>query len=418
MTTNEDDFNVINIIKDQTINELKSNFDKSVVNGNPINENGITITITKTNQKNNTNTNINLGECEKLLKDYHSISLNESLYLLIIETQRGKMLPTMDYEVFYPLEGKNLDELNLAICENGSPDIICPKNKSKLIEDKNECIESCDKDDNYKFEFSNKCYKECPPLTVQTNNNKCDLICSEEYPYEMIDTQECVKSCNINDIIINKCKLKYTNSNNNAKNETEPKEKLSTKIMTEILNGNLNDLLNDIITNSSAGISFEDGNDRHQISRLSKNSDDDIKGVNYTSIYFGECEDLIKNEYNIKDEELIIYQIEHYNEGFNIPILEYVIFTQNGSVNLSLNVCNNVTVKYKIPVNVSKDEIYKYDPNDDYYNNECNKYSTNGNVDMTLYDRKNDYNNKNLSLCESGCQFLGYNATTSKAICD
>ena len=36
---------------------------------------------------------------------------------------------------------------------------------------------------------------------------------------------------------------------------------------------------------------------------------------------------------------------------------------------------------------------------------------------MTLYDRKNEFNNNNMSLCESKCEFRGYNSTTSKAIC-
>ena len=119
-----------------------------------------------------------------------------------------------------------------------------------------------------------------------------------------------------------------------------------------------------------------------------------------------------------KDEKLIIYQIEHYNEKANIPFLEYVLFTQNGSMNLSLDICNNVTVKYSIPANINEDEIYKHDPNDDYYQDNCNKHSTEGNVDMTQYDRKNDYNNNNYALCESNCEFLGYNGSTSKVICD
>ena len=37
---------------------------------------------------------------------------------------------------------------------------------------------------------------------------------------------------------------------------------------------------------------------------------------------------------------------------------------------------------------------------------------------MTLYDRKNEFNNNNMSLCESKCIYKGYNSTTSKAICD
>ena len=36
---------------------------------------------------------------------------------------------------------------------------------------------------------------------------------------------------------------------------------------------------------------------------------------------------------------------------------------------------------------------------------------------MTLYDRKNEFNNNNMSLCESNCIFIGYNSTSSKAIC-
>ena len=37
---------------------------------------------------------------------------------------------------------------------------------------------------------------------------------------------------------------------------------------------------------------------------------------------------------------------------------------------------------------------------------------------MTLYDRKNEYNTKNLSLCESKCEFKIYNSSKSQVICD
>ena len=36
---------------------------------------------------------------------------------------------------------------------------------------------------------------------------------------------------------------------------------------------------------------------------------------------------------------------------------------------------------------------------------------------MTLFDRKNDYNIQNMSLCESGCEYEGYNETTKKTKC-
>ena len=61
---------------------------------------------------------------------------------------------------------------------------------------------------------------------------------------------------------------------------------------------------------------------------------------------------------------------------------------------------------------------YKYDPSSQFYNDKCNKYTKDGNVDITLFDRKNEYNNNNMSLCESSCTYKGYNSTNSKAICD
>ena len=36
---------------------------------------------------------------------------------------------------------------------------------------------------------------------------------------------------------------------------------------------------------------------------------------------------------------------------------------------------------------------------------------------MTLYERKNEYNQKKLSLCQNGCEFEGYNSTTKKVKC-
>ena len=291
----------------------------------------------------------------------------------------------------------------------------CPKNYNKLILDKNECVNSCDKDPVNKYDFKNICYQECPPEISKLKDNKtCEVVCSEENPFEIIKTQECVNYCTMFDIMNKNCILNYKASNE-GQNNTEEKVDIGKQIISEILNGNLNEVIDDIITNGNS-VTFEDGKDKHQISVLSKNFEEDNKN-NYTSVYFGDCEELLKDKYNIKGEELIIYQIEHYVEGINIPILEYVLFTQNGSINLDLSVCNNVSVKYKIPVSIEEEELYKHDPNDDYYNDECNKQSSED-VDMTLYERKNNFNNKNYSLCESNCKFIDYNKTTSKAICD
>ena len=41
-----------------------------------------------------------------------------------------------------------------------SKSLECPENYNKLILDKRECINKCEEDDIYKFEYNNICYKE------------------------------------------------------------------------------------------------------------------------------------------------------------------------------------------------------------------------------------------------------------------
>ena len=65
----DDNLNIFDLILDQTRFELYNNFDPRVVNGEPIEENGVSIIITKINGENNDNI-INLGECEERLKDF------------------------------------------------------------------------------------------------------------------------------------------------------------------------------------------------------------------------------------------------------------------------------------------------------------------------------------------------------------
>ena len=57
-----------------------------------------------------------------------------------------------------------------------------------------------------------------------------------------------------------------------------------------------------------------------------------------------------------------------------------------------------------------------HDPNSDYYNDDCLK--TDSDVDMTLYDRKNIYNNEKLAICEKDCTFIKIEEDTGKTVCD
>ena len=232
------------------------------------------------------------------------------------------------------------------------------------------------------YEFNNSCYENCPEETMISKIKKyhCDKICPKERLYEDMLTKECISNCSINDMFNQICKISHTNETDNI----EVRKNLSTKIIEEILEGNLDDLLMKIVNDKTDYIINEDYA-LHQITSLNNQEGKN----NLSSIDFGQCEDILRAVYQIKDEEeIIIYKIENTIEGFNIPIIEYVLFTQNGTINLNLSICNNVTAQYNIPTSINENEGYKYDPSSDFYNNECNKYSSDGNIDLTLYDRK------------------------------
>ena len=207
-------------------------------------------------------------------------------------------------------------------------------------------------------------------------------------------------------MINQKCYLKYQSSTKKAD--------LSKSIIANIKDGSMSEILGQL-KNSTESLVMKEGEDAHLISTLGSN----LKRTDFSSIDFGKCEEKIRNEYNIPDyEELILYEVEHSVDKFNIPILEYVLFTEDGKTQLDLGKCDNMKVQYYIPVSVDENELDKHDPSSDFYNDKCNKHSTEDGVDMTLYERKNNFNNNNMALCEKGCVYKGFDSETKKVECD
>ena len=119
----------------------------------------------------------------------------------------------------------------------------------------------------------------------------------------------------------------------------------------------------------------------------------------------------------IKKKELIILKIEYFIKGNNIPIIEYQLFHPETNVRLDLNYCKDIKINLYIPVNINEDKLFKYDPTSKYYTDKCNQYTTERGTDITIYDRKKEYNNKNLSLCEKNCQYNGFFKNNKKVAC-
>ena len=79
---------------------------------------------------------------------------------------------------------------------------------------------------------------------------------------------------------------------------------------------------------------------------------------------------------------------------------------------------NYTKIIYNIPVNINESELYKYDMQSDYYNDICYPYTANNKTDITLSDRKREFNDNNMSLCQSDCTFSKYNSDTKNVKCE
>ena len=101
-----------------------------------------------------------------------------------------------------------------------------------------------------------------------------------------------------------------------------------------------------------------------------------------------------------------------------MPIIEYEIYHPYTLEKLELDVCNEEKIQISVPVTINEEDILKHDPNSDYYNDKCYPSTSDDGADIILSDRKNEFINNNLTLCENNCEFSGYNNETKQAICE
>ena len=314
------------------------------------------------------------------------------------------------------LEFLNIKNFDSSNCNNfkeilrGTPEnlVYCidNENSGKILEalnnkvcSHNHCSNNWKDDDivqsefhKLKYSYKNNCVEVCPDGTYTDN-----------------DIYVC-KYCHAKNFFNNLCHLDFDNINE--------RENIIKTIINEITDRTLDDLISNMLEEQQ-DIIIKKNNTLYQITTLSNQIKISQDNNNISSINFGNCEKILKTKYNIGDnEELILFKIEYYLSGFNIPIIEYQIFSSEDKINLNLNYCKNISVEYYIPVSIEETELYKYNSSSDYYNDRCYTYTTKNGTDISIYDRKNEFNQNNLSLCENNCVYKEYNFTLKKVKCE
>ena len=308
-------------------------------------------------------------------------------------------------------------------------DYICPKDYDKLIEEKNECVFNCSKNEFYKYEFRKKCFNECPDNSTERENitkelelisfNKkyfCKPICNESFPYEIIHTQECVSNCEISSILNYSCIVNYQNQ-----------EKDDIIIFDSLLKN-----IEDLFTSNDYDISEIEGGNNNIIKyeeititlTTTTNQKNEEKNGNVTTINLGDCENILKEVYNISyNETLFIKKIDVEQEGMMIPKIEYDVYYKLNGINLeklNLSYCKNSKIDISIPLKLNIKDLDKYNASSGYYNDICYTTTSDSGTDIPLKDRITEFIDNNKTLCQENCFLSEYdfNNNIAKCSCD
>ena len=109
----------------------------------------------------------------------------------------------------------------------------------------------------------------------------------------------------------------------------------------------------------------------------------------------------------------------HEEDGKKVPKVEYEIYyplSNNNLTKLDMNYCQGTKIEISIAVKFNGD-IDKYNTSSNYYNDICSKTTSSSGTDISLIDRRNEFIDNDMSLCEENCDLIDYNYDTKKSKC-
>ena len=293
----------------------------------------------------------------------------------------------------------------------------CPDNYKYLIEEKNQCVSDCKLFPDFPIDFQKKCYNSCPLNISEISNEKRlynDIKCPKDLPYLLIENQKCINSCSLSQIINKKCKLNF--NIDNKIDEKESQEKMVENVREEIING-----LNTSGIDKGDDIIIQENDVTLTISKTDNQLNQINSKTNTTNIDLGKCESKLKEHYNISENDsLYILKMDIKQAEYKIPKIQYEVYYPLNNDSklclLNLSICEDIDIDIYLPLEL-KENINLYDPNSDFYNDICNTYTSENGTDLTLADRKKNYINNNLAICEENCFLKEYNENIGKAKC-
>ena len=315
--------------------------------------------------------------------------------------------------------------------------------KNYILDENNNFVSKCNIQTEY--EFNNECYSSCPEGTKKdesiTTQNQCicnnlyyinedeenicvnSNVCPNEYPYLKIDGSEC-HNCPVK--YKGKCFLScpegtcLTQININLAtcvdklNETKILAGLCFDDFLRILDGIDTVNNNNIVMNEYPGISTNIYKNDIDLETAKNNN------PNLTFIDLGECEDKLKEYYNLNSSQAFcIISVDYLSKFSNKSTFDFnfELYLDNGTQIEDLSPCYDYPISISSSINnlnivnfnsavIFHEQGYDiYNLSSDFYTDECSAANINGN-DIIIKDRISDIYPYNISFCPNGCELL------------
>ena len=247
------------------------------------------------------------------------------------------------------------DESNVYHCTENE---ACPTPYDKLIPQKKKCIDQCEKDNTYKFEYHHTCLDHLVTQTTKVDNNhestyidkiiteKNTIINEETHIKTEIISNEGLYDCFNQNKLINKCFIN-DNYNNSVKYNI-----ITSNILSTYSASNLKSL----VFEGENGIRYQITNSKNEFNLLTNGNLPD--NYNLPIIDLGECETLLRGQYNIDEKDsLIIIKKENVANKTSEKNIEYEIFEPYNKTKLNLSICSEVDINMYVQLELSDETI-------------------------------------------------------------
>ena len=138
---------------------------------------------------------------------------------------------------------------------------------------------------------------------------------------------------------------------------------MSEQILEELFEDSMYSLISNIFNDEKKDLVEEEENVIFQITSSYNQNNNDYSNI--STIKLGECENILKDYYNINDNDsLLMYKVDIINKSYISPIIEYELYDYKEKKKLNLSLCKDITIEF-IPVSINEEELFKYNLSSD-----------------------------------------------------